>query len=179
MLAQHLMKLHGEGFFSDFLDGLKSVLKPAASIASMLPGAPGAIGKVASGLLGSGMHEQKVLSGAVRKGRGRPPKMAGGFGGTTSAPMGREVVSATADSQLTPNAVAPVAYGNAPQAPASFRRNTVGMGKPDTKCGMTGGAKVKAPRKPSARGAMISKLMKGSGMTLGQASKYIKENGGC
>jgi hypothetical protein len=176
MLAQHLMKLHGEGFFSDFLDGLKSVLKPAASVASMLPGVPGSIGKVASGLLGSGMPEQKVLAGMTRKGRGRPRKMAGGFGGTTSAPMGREVDHGLADSQLAPNTVAPVAYGNPPQAPASFRKNTVGMGKPAGKCGMTGGAK--APRKPSARGAMISKLMKEKGMTLGQASKHIKEHGG-
>jgi hypothetical protein len=161
MLAQHLMKLHGEGFFSDFLEGMK--------------------GSAASGgaMSGGAAPEQKVLAGMTRKGRGRPRKMDGGFGGTTSAPMGREVDHGVADSQLAPNTVAPVAYGNPPQAPASFRKNTVGMGKPSTaKCGMTGGAKAKAPRKPSARGAMISKLMKEKGMTLGQASKHLKEHGG-
>lgn len=47
-----------------------------------------------------------------------------------------------------------------------------------------GGRKKKAKRAPAsasdarrARGAMVSKLMKEEGMTLGQASKYIKEHG--
>jgi len=44
--------------------------------------------------------------------------------------------------------------------------------------GQSGGkAKRPASEKMKARGAMVSKLMKEKGMTLGQASKYIKEHG--
>lgn len=47
--------------------------------------------------------------------------------------------------------------------------------------GMTGGKKRRrkagANDKRKKRGAMISRLMKQEGMSLGQASKYIKENG--
>jgi len=42
---------------------------------------------------------------------------------------------------------------------------------------MTDAVKYKGGKKPSARGALISKVMKEQGMNLGQASKYIKEKG--
>jgi len=126
---------------------------------------------------------------------------------------------------VPPGGVAPVAYGNVPQAPSSFKRNTVGMGRPagagkkvseqgreDDKLGMEvamikkkmkGAAVSKKGReddklgmevamlrkkvdkdiagagkkKSSVRGQMISKLMsQNPGLTLGQASKYLKEN---
>lgn len=106
-------------------------------------------------------------------------------------------------------------YGNPPQAPASFERNTVGMGKAQKK--MMKEAKemaeepkamrkvklvkqleaIKARRmgdmardveqakvegsgkvdKRKMRGSAISRLMKEKGMTLGEASKYVKEHG--
>lgn len=170
-LAKHLEKLHGAGWLGDFWDGFKSVVQPVANIASFLPGPVGTAAKVASGVLG--------LGGA--KGRGRPRKIAGGAG-TTSAPgAGIEVEHAVADSQLAPNVRPALAYGNPPQASASFKKNSVGMGRmrgcgmpDDVEC-LAGGAKK--TRKPSARGAMISKLMKEKGMTLGEASKYLKEHG--
>lgn len=185
-LASHLEKLHGAGWLSDFWDGFKSVVAPVANVASFIPGPIGTAAKVASGVMGMGAPEQKFLPGAVRKGRGRPRKMCGGAGGATisAAPAGIEVEHGVADSQLAPNVRPAVAYGNPPQASASFKKNTVGMGRKMTGCGingmvapecMSGGAKK--ARKPSARGAMISKLMKEKGMTLGQASKYLKENG--
>jgi hypothetical protein len=41
-----------------------------------------------------------------------------------------------------------------------------------------GGKKTRAPSEArKARGAMVSKLMREKGMTLGEASKYIKEHG--
>jgi hypothetical protein len=146
-------------------------------------------GKVASGVLGAadalGVGSgQTFLPGAVRKGRGRPRKMCGGAsGGTTSAPpAGLEVEHGIADSQLAPNVRPAVAYGNPPQAVDSFKNNTVGMGRPRKMAGaaLAGAAMAGAGKKtraPSARGAMISKLMKEKGMTLGQASKHIKEHG--
>jgi hypothetical protein len=46
--------------------------------------------------------------------------------------------------------------------------------------GRAGGAAPmeKAAKKSSQRGQMISKLMKEQGMTLGEASKHLKEHGG-
>jgi hypothetical protein len=40
------------------------------------------------------------------------------------------------------------------------------------------GKKPRAKRGPSARGQKISQLMKSKGMTLGEASKYLKQHGG-
>jgi len=186
-LAKHLEQLHGAGWLGDFWDGFKSVVQPVANIASFLPGPVGTAAKVASGVLGLGGAKagagQQFLPGAVRKGRGRPRKLSGGAGGGTysAPPAGLEVEHAVADSQLAPNVRPAVAYGNPPQASTSFKKNTVGMGKmagagmPDMAECMAGAGKK--TRKPSARGAMISKLMKEKGLTLGQASKYLKEHG--
>jgi hypothetical protein len=46
--------------------------------------------------------------------------------------------------------------------------------------GRSGGRKAmpKEAKKSSQRGQMISRLMKEHGMTLGQASKHLKEHGG-
>jgi len=181
LLAKHLEKLHGAGFLSDFFDGFKSVIKPIANIASFLPGPIGIAGRIASGVMGSG----QVLAGVTRKGRGRPKKMLCGAGTTSAPPFGKQVVHNVADSQLAPNVSPAVAYGNPPQAVVGFKRNTVGMGRPKNVCGagmygtdMKGtGIATKKTRAPSARGAMISKLMKENGMTLGQASKHLKEHG--
>jgi hypothetical protein len=89
--------------------------------------------------------------------------------------------------------VAPRAYGNVPQAPASFERNTVGMGHCDYRgagiisglnipiisglAGMFGLGKEKKKRAPSARNQAIAKLMREKGMSLGQASSYLKQHG--
>lgn len=179
MLGEHLVKLHGQGFFDDFAKGFMSVIKPIASVVGAI--APGPIGSVA-----------KMISGGAGVGKYNPD------------PQGIEVAHARIDSQLNPGAIAPVAYGNAPQAPASFKRNTVGMGKLSITHGGAKGRKsapvvnvvdvdvseeemmpparkqkkaVSAGDKRKVRGALISKLMKSKGMTLAQASKYIKENG--
>jgi hypothetical protein len=160
----------------------------------------------------------------------------GGAGPISAPPSGLEVShammspaqqglqgQALGGQDVPPGGLAPVAYGNVPQAPASFKRNAVGMGRPsgagkkmacggavtqkgreDEKLGMemkglkdkvamvvarkkapvggaccntcTGGVASGAGKKSSARGQMISKIMKSKGMTLGQASKYLKEN---
>jgi hypothetical protein len=167
----------------------------------------------------------------VAKGR----KMKGGAGPISGHPSGIQVGhalmspaqqglagQALGGQDVPPGGVAPMAYGNAPQAPASFARNSVGMGRPagagkallgrpghgtfqggavmkqsakdreDEKLGMEvamlkkkGGAMkgcaataCGGASKRSARGQAIAKLMKEKGMTLPQASKYLKENGG-
>jgi hypothetical protein len=119
---------------------------------------------------------------------------------------------------VPPGGIAPQAYGSAPQAPASFKRNTIDVGSegllpyPSAARGagrklkhsapsvhstlndMDGGVVVGNPGHPShsrkgvqqakvvggarsARGEMIKKIMKEKGLSLGQASKYLKENG--
>jgi hypothetical protein len=225
-LGEHIMKLHGEGFFSDFLGGLKSVLKPIAGVASFLPGPIGTVGRVASGLMGG-----------AKKG-----KMYGGEGPISGRPSGVQVSharmsraedglpgQALGGQDVPPGGLAHVAYGNAPQAPASFKRNTVGEGKPmlgekgkgtrkmagegflsdlgipvvsniaglfglgaekkargrpkkgsalPAGAGLAGAGPVAGAGKRSARGQMISKLMKEKGMSLPEASRFLKENGG-
>jgi len=171
MLGDHLMGLHGKGFFDDFAKGFMSVISPVAKVASFIPGPIGAVAKGIS-----------ALSGGADK--------------VVPDPQGTEISHARMSSQqMVPGAVAPVAYGNAPQAPESFRRNTVGMGRrkaapqvvievsseseEEEKPKRKGKAKAAAPAgdKRKSRGAMISKLMRENGMTLPQASRYIKEHG--
>lgn len=245
-IAKQLKSLHGKEFAEDFHQGIMDELS-----GGMMLGMPG--------------H-------GVMKGRGK--KMAGCGGPISAPPSGLEVShafmspvqegqpgSATGGQDVPPGGLVPFAYGNVPQAPSSFKRNTVGMGKPagagrpvgaamcgsgmcgsgmcggamdseqmtkklsqvvarkkggamcdgamcggvvskkgreDEKLGMEvsmlkkkmkGGVSCKgcasckgvdecrgAGKKTSERGQMIAKLMKGSGMTLGQASKYLKEN---
>lgn len=116
----------------------------------------------------------------VKKIRGR------GGGPTAFQPQGLQVSHAQASAG--PGAVPAQAMGVAPQAPASFKRNAVGMGKKmlgeDMKgtykggaCGecsgasngrMVGGARA-------MRGAAIAKLMKEKGLKLGEASRMLKE----
>ena len=182
MLGEHLMKLHGAGFFDDFAKGFMSVIKPVAGIASMMPGTIGTVGRVASGILGNGQP---------KRGRGRPRKMCGGnapHASTGNAIEHAEMAPAYSSlpgaglggADVPPNGIAPMAYGNVPQAPASFKRNTVGMGRPRKALGADGHGMAPAPKMAggrSARGQMISKLMKEKGLTLGQASKWLKEHG--
>lgn len=186
MLGEHLMKLHGGGFFDDFAKGFMSVIKPAAAIASMFPGTVGTVGRVASGILGNG---------APPRGRGRPRKMCGGNAphSSTANAIGHAMLGSIdglkpggglGGQDVPPNGIAPVGYGNPPQAPASFKRNTVGMGRPRKTLGADGHGMAPAPKMSgagsgarSARGQMISKIMRERGLTLGQASKYLKEHG--
>jgi hypothetical protein len=151
MLARHMKSMYGDGFMREFMHGYGSL-------------SGGAMYQVAHSPM---MASRVGLAGAATGGQDVPP------GGMT-----------------------PVAYGNAPQAPASFERNTVGMGR-------SGGGKLtishggemkgmgklsishgdscvgagKKKRAPSARNQMISKLMKEKGMTLPEASRYLKQHG--
>lgn len=187
-LGEQLKKLHGDKYASDFMEGMG-------------------------------------LCACMSK------KVRGGAGPRSAPPSGVEVghaLMSPAESGLPgqalggqdvpPGGMAPIAYGNAPQAPASFKRNTVGAGRP-AGAGMCGGAVSRKGREDeklamevkgvkdkvsqvallgrpghgvykggavakmttgggrSARGQAIAKLMREKGMSLGEASKYLKENG--
>ena len=166
MMAEHL---HGSGFWDDFKSGFMSVIRPVASIAKpLLAIAPHPAAKAASlGLSALGLG----------KARGRPRKMAGG---------NVDILTGAVDT------------GRVADPPPSFERNTVGMGAPTGHPSMrhnintvaggayTGGmdgsgkkrrAKAGVSDARKRRGAEVSRLMREKGMTLGEASKHIKEHG--
>jgi len=171
-LASHLVqkygKEHADMFGSGFMDGLKKVLGFVAPIAKIaLPMIAPGLGSVAS-------------AGISALGYG---KRAKGY-----KLMGTEKSGGNIDIMTGNNDVGRVA-----NPPASFERNTVGMGQPANMMvspnrhhlggmgGLVGGKKKRAKASPSdarrKRGQEVSRLMKQEGMTLGQASKHIKEHG--
>jgi hypothetical protein len=205
MLADHLGKLHGSGFLDDFAKGFMSVIRPVAQVASFIPGPIGMAGRVVSGLAGRGRAGGGRAGGARCVGGAGPSAQTGSNQIAHSAMSPAQAGlpgSATGGQDVPPGGMAPVAYGNVPQAPASFKRNTVGMGRAGggklkvlhegmvhgggplhlehEGNGRSGGRKAmpKEAKKSSQRGQMISRLMKEHGMTLGQASKHLKEHGG-
>jgi hypothetical protein len=169
MLGEHIKKLHGEGFLGDLVKGIASLFGMGAAGAGMA-----GAGMAGAGRAGGGMAGGKTYQVAHAK---MSPAMDGLAG------------QALGGQDVPPGGVAPVAYGNVPQAPKSFERNSVGMGRAGGGMagagtlkithsgeGMAGGEKKK--KAPTARGLMVSRLMKEKGMSLGEASRYIKEHGG-
>jgi hypothetical protein len=113
-----------------------------------------------------------------------------------SPALAGEAGAALGGQDVPPGGVAAVAYGNPPQAPASFKRNTVGMGRaadaPATgrgkltithggahamapACDMVGAAK---PKRTNARGQAIAKLMREHHISLAEASRMLKQQQG-
>ena len=168
--ARHLLENNGKEFVEQFLKGYHSAMKG------------GSDGLIMDNKTKARMGRMKQTGGAL------PPAglevehalMSPAKVGLPGASLGGQ--------DVPPNGLAPVAYGSAPQAPASFKRNTVGLGAqyplPSAQVGT--GRKKKAVVIEEAtvvkggaraqRGAAISKLMKEKGMTLGEASRYLKEH---
>jgi hypothetical protein len=159
-------------------------------------------------LLGSAKPEmlEEYYGEEAPKKRAPRRKLAGGMGPfPDQAPPRNAPASArlpVTGATINPGAVVPV---DRPEAPASFRRNRVGMGKvakvsmmgdalptggamcgsgPGCGCGgekpMLGrpghGVKKAGSESAKMRGAKISRLMKEKGMKLGEASRYLKEH---
>ena len=118
-----------------------------------------------------------------------------GHAGMLPASVG-EAGAALGGQDVPPGGVAPVAYGNPPQAPASFKRNSVGLGKAAdaAACGsgklsithgagklsITHGGAAAAegcgkPKRTNARGQMIAKMMREHGISLAEASRLLKQ----
>ena len=183
-LARHLQ---GSGFWSDFADGFKNgfsaVMKPALAVGSLLPGQIGMASRLGSAGLGAlGMGHtggRKVrmrggavdmTSGAVDTGRvaNPPPSFQ-----RNSVGMGRHRVPAVAGG----------AYIDGGNVGATGGAHTGGAhtGGAHTGGAHTGGRKKRAPASAfdarRARGQAVSRLMKEKGMSLGEASRYVKEHG--
>jgi hypothetical protein len=165
-LSKHLRELHGDGFFDDFAKGFMSVIRPFASIAKpILAVVPHPAARAAS-------------AGLSALGLGKGKRKSELYGGNTDPITGATDI------------------GRVANPPPSFARNTVGMGvrrhrvvestggeyADQVSTGLTGsGKKTRAKASEGdarkLRGAAVSRLMKEKGMTLGEASKHIKEHG--
>ena len=150
-------------------------------------------------MFGSGMHGCDggascecpcKMSGSGRK----MPKVKGAGGGVqqvvhASMSHGGLPGGARTGTNVPPGGVAPVAYGNPPQAPKTFKRNDVMLdrearggagagvtgGKLTGGVGVTGGASAVSKR--AERGRKIAMIMREKGMTLPQASAWLKAHG--
>lgn len=102
-----------------------------------------------------------------------------------SPAMAGQAGAALGGQDVPPGGVAAVAYGNPPQAPASFKRNTVGLGR-GADAAATGRGKLTIthggaacggakPKRTNARGQAIAKLMRERGCSLAEASRMLKE----
>jgi hypothetical protein len=152
-LMKHLAAMHGGAYSKEFLEGMMD-------------------DKIDEHV--DELHKPKRAK-KVRGGAG----MFAASAAPENAPSAMRVPASGAT--IAPGAEAPKSAGAPAFAPASFKRNTVGMGKP----AMKGGAKahlmptemaaVKGGRR-AERGQMIAQLMREHKMSLGEASRYLKEN---
>lgn len=139
--------------------------------------------------------ESKMSSGSRKK---MPKKLEGAGGGVQQMAHARMSSGALPGAARTgaivpPGGIAPVAYGNPPQAPKGFQRNGVmldraargekpsavrGAGAPAGGAGApAGGAAPSAASKRAERGRKIAMIMREKGMTLPQASAWLKAHG--
>jgi hypothetical protein len=138
-----------EGGAFNFGKAFKSVTKPLAKIATK------AVSKVASKAIDEA--PMMMMAAGKSKKRGRPKKKMMGADPSTYTP---ECVEAGA---LIKNKPAEFQSSLYPPALASYSPSTKGSG-------------LAKPKRVSARGQLVSKVMKQKGLSLAEASKYIKAN---
>jgi hypothetical protein len=121
-------------------------------------------------LLTSGLQSNQVMG--EEEGARPSGVRSSGFGPSRPAgPPPRQMSMSAMDM----DAMTPMDYGQAPMS--SFTPiQSGGPFKADVG-GRNCGGRRKATRKPSKRGEIVRKVMRERGLTLPQASKYVKENG--
>ena len=182
--AKRMVKLGkeivGSGFWGDFKHGFDSVIKPVASIAKPLmplAGPYGVAGAVGLSALGYGKStggvKKKSTSGAKSLGEKYAKEIMKAEGLQGSGFWGD--FKHGFDSVIKP--VASIAKPLMPLAgpygvAGAVGLSALGYGK------STGGAKKKRnlSEKQIQRNKLVKEIMKGEGMTLPQASKYIKQH---
>lgn len=130
-------------------------------------------------------HIEKLHGGRYAQ---RFMRGAGLVGAEFGRPSGREVAHAVmtgpvagrarGGENLVPGAVAPVALGNPPQAPASFKRNTIEMARAGDMhgSGMSGaGMSGAGMSKRQERGRQIAQIMREKSCSLADASRMLKQ----
>lgn len=160
MLAKHIEGKYGMPYLRSFIDGMS---KSAPAVSAVVKG--------------RGSH--KMMRGCGTSMLAIHAPMSSALSGEEGAALGGQ--------DVPPGGEAPMAYGNPPQAPASFQRNTVGMGYAGA--GRAGGARAGAgklkiiheggakPKRSNARAAVVKRVMAEKGMSMIEASKYVKEHG--
>ena len=168
-LGKHLHSLHGAGFYSDFQKGMELAGEGKMTIqhtGGLRTGRYEGKGKMVIQHHADGEGEEIITGGS------RPTRKTKEEAKELSRRMGAVPARLGETPLLGPQDMSAVhgLMGMREQSKAA-----------DTLSKMKGKGKQKrAPASASdarrARGAMVSKLMKEQGMTLGEASKYIKEH---
>jgi len=166
-------ELVGSGFFEDFGRGFMSVIKPVVGVAKhalpfVAPGV-GSLAKAGLEAVGFGkaeedaeMEEEVITQEKKPRKRGK----GGGLGAEHTQGSGKLVLThhdSESDEEM--------------EGGAGLLGRTRQIG-----AGVSGGkkkrrAKASASDNRRKRGALVSNLMKEKGLSLGEASKYIKEHG--
>lgn len=194
-LGKHLHSLHGAGFFDDFSRGFMSVIRPAAGVAKAIAPMLGPEGMVASGVLNA------VGLGSARRGaRGRPRKGAGKLtithGGATNSDTGAyhgkgRGCGTGAGRERDDRAMTGLGMlgqdGHGMRQGGGFLSDLgipvisnlagmVGLGTSEG-CG-TGGRRRRAPAGANdgrrKRAEVVKKVMADKGLSMIEASKYVK-----
>jgi hypothetical protein len=157
-LGEHLMRLHGAGWWDDFKSGFNMVMKPIASIAKPLLPLAGPYGAAASaglGALGYGKRGAGLLPGYE-------PSFTHNLEGTAAA---RRYRAEHAN---------PFMRGGKHTLMDHLEHPTKGYGRM-VGCGSSGGKRGQSD-KMKRRSALIKKLRAEKGMSMIEASKYIKSH---
>ena len=146
-LGDHIQSLHGAGFFDDFKKGFLSVARPLAGVAAMLPGPAGIAGKVASAALPF-------------------------FGGANVSGPGFEAVSGGVRTGRY-EGKGKLLIQHLPEG----KGEEMVVGKAMKGCGK----KTRRPAGPSdgrrKRAEVVKKVMAEKGLSMIEASKYVKAHG--
>lgn len=181
--AEHHKRVKGAGFWKDFGDGFVKGVKGTTKLASKILPIATMVAPELAPLTGAVMATNRLINKGSGRPRGRPRKnIEGGNKALDSIKKGFKAVGrvvAPVAKDIFHNVIVPVGTNMAKDYVKSK------MGGRRKKCiggaselyppaVMRGGAKSGGAR--STRGALIKKVMAKHGCTLGQASKYIKEN---
>jgi hypothetical protein len=206
-LSKHLRELHGEGFWDDFKKGFMSVVRPVAQIAKPIlavvphPAAKAAaLGMSALGLGKHNLHGKGVVdavTGATQRGRvANPPasfaRNTVGMGVAHGEGVRRHRVVESLGGEYADEVHSGVTHmeGSGLFSPLkkfgeriarSLDPTAAPRPRMKTREQLEGGAKRKHATNPNdarkRRGAEVSRLMREQGMSLGEASKHVKEHG--
>ncbi len=179
-LGKHLHSLHGAGFWSDFKDGFMSVVSPVAGIAkSVLPmlgpegmaasGVMNAIGLGKRGGVRTGAYEGKGSTGAGRSHKSKAQRI-----GEMELQQHEMEHDALEGSGFLSDLGIPI---------ISNLAGAIGLGTGAGSCGAGTGAgrRKRAPAGPGdgrrKRAEVVRRVMSEKGLSMIEASKYVKAHG--
>ena len=188
--AEHHQRVDGAGFWKDFGHGFVQGIKGSTKVASKVLPIATMLAPELAPLTGAVMATNHLINkGSGRKPRGRPKggnkvwdtiKKGAKAVGRVVAPVAKEVfhdVIVPAGTEMAKSYVKSKMGGRRKKCvggASELYPHAVIRGGAKSGGAKSGGAKSGGAR--TARGELIKKVMSKHGCTLGQASKYIKEN---